>query len=64
MKFSQLFEDEITLDAMGPEQLKAINRLLELPTMGPTSFLRFRLDMALKKLEADDKVRFNFSLLN
>ena len=56
MKFSKLFEDEITLDTMGPAQLRAINKLLELPTIGPTSYVRFRLDMALKQLEADDKV--------
>ena len=34
LRFSKLFEDQITLDNMSRAQLKAINRLLMLPTIG------------------------------
>ena len=43
IKFSRLFEDEITLGNMTYDQLKAINRMLALPTIGSKTYLRFQL---------------------
>jgi len=58
LKFSKLFEDQITLDNMSRAQLKAINRLLMLPTIGTNNYLRFQLRMKLRQLRADDLVWF------
>lgn len=54
LKFSKLFEDELTLDNMTRGQLVALCRLLELTPMGTNAFLRFQLEMQLRKLKADD----------
>ena len=54
IKFSRLFEDEITLGNMTYDQLKAINRMLTLPTIGSKTYLRFQLNMKLRQLRADD----------
>lgn len=54
IKFSKLFEDEITLGNMTQGQLKAINRMLMLPTIGSKTYLRFQLYMKLRQLRADD----------
>lgn len=54
LRFSKLFEDQITLDNMSRAQLKAINRLLMLPTIGTNNYFRFRLRMKLRELRADD----------
>ena len=39
------------------DQLKAINRMLSLPTIGSKTYLRFQLNMKLRQLRADDVVR-------
>lgn len=46
----------MTLDNLSREQLKALSKLLLLPTYGSSAFLRFQLRMKLRQLEADDKV--------
>ncbi|KAK7873837.1 hypothetical protein R5R35_005703 [Gryllus longicercus] len=56
LKFSKLFEDEITLDSLQRPQLVALCRLLELHTLGTNNFLRFQLRMKLRSLAADDKM--------
>lgn len=56
MKYSKLFEDEITLDNLNHRQLRALCNLVESPTMGTSNFLRFQLRMKLRQLEADDRV--------
>ncbi|KAK2583879.1 hypothetical protein KPH14_001153 [Odynerus spinipes] len=56
MKFSKLFEDEITLDSLSRPQLIALCRVLDMQTLGTTNFLRFLLRMRLRSLAADDKL--------
>jgi len=56
MKFSKLFEDEITLDSLSRPQLTALCRVLEIQPIGTNNFLRFHLRMRLRTLAADDKV--------
>ncbi|EFN76874.1 LETM1 and EF-hand domain-containing protein anon-60Da, mitochondrial [Harpegnathos saltator] len=56
MKFSKLFEDEITLDSLSRPQLIALCRVLDVQTLGTTNFLRFLLRMRLRSLAADDKL--------
>jgi LETM1 and EF-hand domain-containing protein 1 len=56
MKFSKLFEDEITLDSLSRQQLLALCRVLEATTIGTNAFLRFQLRMKLRSLAADDRV--------
>lgn len=56
LKFSQLFEDEITLDNMTRGQLVALCRLLEFTPIGTNAFLRFQLEMQLRKLRTDDMI--------
>lgn len=56
LRFSKLFEDEITLDSLSRPQLSALCRVLEITTLGPNSLLRFQLRMRLRSLAADDKV--------
>lgn len=56
IKYAKRFEDEITLDSLSREQLIALCRVLELNTVGTTSFLRFQLRMKLRSLTTDDRV--------
>ncbi|KAK2711971.1 hypothetical protein QYM36_010859 [Artemia franciscana] len=56
MRFSKLFEDEITLESLTRPQLLALCRLLEIQPMGTNNFLRFQLQLKLRSLAADDKV--------
>ena len=56
LKFSKLFEDEITLDNMTRGQLVAICRLLDLTPIGTNAFLRFQIEMQMRKLKADDVI--------
>lgn len=58
LKFSKLFEDEITLDSLTRSQLMALCRVLELQPFGTTNLLRFQLRMKLRSLAADDVVSF------
>ena len=54
LKFSKLFEDEITLDNMTRSQLRAVCALLDLTPIGTSAFLRLQIEMQLRKLQADD----------
>lgn len=54
MKFSKLFEDEITLDNLPRPQLMALCRVLDMNPIGTTNFLRFQLRLKLRSLVADD----------
>jgi len=56
LKFSKVFEDSITLDNMTRGQLVAICRLLDLTPIGTNAFLRFQIEMQLRKLRADDVI--------
>lgn len=56
IKFSKLFEDEITLDSLTRQQLTALCRVLELNTIGTSAVLRFQLEMKLRSLTTDDRV--------
>lgn len=56
VKFSKLFEDEITLDSLNRPQLLALCRVLEANTLGTSNFLRFQLRMKLRNLAADDRI--------
>ncbi|XP_012261289.2 mitochondrial proton/calcium exchanger protein [Athalia rosae] len=56
MKFSKLFEDEITLDSLSRPQLIALCRVVDVQTLGTTNFLRFQLRMKLRSLAADDRL--------
>lgn len=56
LKFSKLFEDEITLDSLSRQQLTAICKVVEVSTLGPSNFLRFQLRMKLRSLAADDRM--------
>ncbi|ODM90404.1 LETM1 and EF-hand domain-containing protein 1, mitochondrial [Orchesella cincta] len=55
LKYMKLFEDEITLDSMQRPQLLALSRVLEIPAIGTSNMLRFRLRMRLRNLAIDDK---------
>lgn len=56
MKFSKLFQDEITLDSLSRGQLVALCRVVEVQTLGTNNLLRFQLRMKLRSLKADDKL--------
>lgn len=55
LKYSKLFEDEITLDSLSRPQLQALCRVLEMPPIGTSNLLRFQLRMKLRSLAADDR---------
>ena len=55
-KFINLFEDELTLDNLSLSHLRALCRLLAISKLGTPEILRFRLNMKLRELKADDKV--------
>lgn len=56
LRFSKLFEDEITLDSLSRSQLIALCRVLEIAPIGTNSLLRFQLRFRLRSLAADHKV--------
>lgn len=56
MRFSKLFQDEITLDSLSRGQLVALCRVLEVQTLGTNNLLKFQLRMKLRNLAADDKL--------
>ncbi|XP_026885246.2 mitochondrial proton/calcium exchanger protein isoform X3 [Electrophorus electricus] len=56
IRFSKLFEDELTLDNLTRPQLVALCRLLELRSIGTNNFLRFQLLLKLRAIRADDKM--------
>ncbi|KAG8441166.1 hypothetical protein GDO86_006780 [Hymenochirus boettgeri] len=56
VRFSKLFEDELTLEHLERSQLVALCRLLELPPIGTNNLLRFQLQMQLRSIRADDEM--------
>uniref|UniRef100_A0A8C4TCH9 Mitochondrial proton/calcium exchanger protein n=1 Tax=Erpetoichthys calabaricus TaxID=27687 RepID=A0A8C4TCH9_ERPCA len=56
IRFSKLFEDELTLDNLSRPQLVALCKLLELQSIGTNNFLRFQIIMKLRAIRADDKL--------
>ncbi|XP_075063138.1 LETM1 domain-containing protein LETM2, mitochondrial [Mixophyes fleayi] len=56
VRFSKLFEDELTLEHLERSQLGALCRLLELPPIGTNNLLRFQLLMKLRSIRADDEM--------
>lgn len=57
LRYSKLFEDEITLENMSRAQLQALNHVLNIPnSYAPDNMLRFQLRMKLRQLLADDKM--------
>ncbi|XP_032869738.1 LETM1 domain-containing protein LETM2, mitochondrial [Amblyraja radiata] len=56
VRFSKLFEDELTLEHLNRPQLVALCRLLELQPIGTNNLLRFQLQMELRFIKADDEM--------
>lgn len=57
LKYSQLFEDEITLDNLNYRQLRALCKLLEIYVVDLSeTVLRFQIDLKLRELETDDRM--------
>ncbi|XP_034143505.1 LETM1 domain-containing protein LETM2, mitochondrial-like isoform X2 [Esox lucius] len=56
VKFSKLFEDELTLEHLERPQLVALCKLLELQPIGTNNLLRFQLMMQLRTIKADDQM--------
>ncbi|XP_060085567.1 mitochondrial proton/calcium exchanger protein-like [Ylistrum balloti] len=57
LRYSKLFEDEITLENLTRPQLQALNHVLNIPnSYAPDNMLRFQLRMKLRQLFADDKM--------
>uniref|UniRef100_A0A7E4UYF8 Letm1 RBD domain-containing protein n=1 Tax=Panagrellus redivivus TaxID=6233 RepID=A0A7E4UYF8_PANRE len=59
LKFTKLFEDELTLDNLALTQLRALCRLLGVQTIGTPEILRFQLLMKLRELKNDDRMIAN-----
>ncbi|MEQ2202265.1 LETM1 domain-containing protein letm2, mitochondrial, partial [Xenoophorus captivus] len=57
VRFSKLFEDELTLEHLERPQLVALCKLLELQPIGTNNLLRFQLMMKLRAIKSDDEVR-------
>ncbi|XP_048114933.1 LETM1 domain-containing protein LETM2, mitochondrial isoform X1 [Alosa alosa] len=56
VKFSKLFEDELTLEHLERPQLVALCKLLELQPIGTNNLLRFQLLMQLRNIKSDDEM--------
>ena len=56
LKFCKLFSDDITLDNVGRLQLVNLCRLLDIPVVGPDSFLKYRLIERMRNIRADDRM--------
>ncbi|CAJ0591881.1 unnamed protein product [Cylicocyclus nassatus] len=55
LKFTKLFEDELTLDNLSMSQLRSLCRVMSIQPFGSPEILRFQLHMKLRELKADDK---------
>ncbi|CAH1714907.1 unnamed protein product [Aphis gossypii] len=55
LKFTKLFEDEITLDSLPRPQLVALCRVLEIQPIRTSSVLKYILTRKLRSLTVDDK---------
>ncbi|XP_060894605.1 LETM1 domain-containing protein LETM2, mitochondrial [Labrus mixtus] len=56
VRFSKLFEDELTLEHLERPQLVALCKLLELQPIGTNNLLRFQLMMQLRTFKSDDEM--------
>ncbi|XP_066570500.1 LETM1 domain-containing protein LETM2, mitochondrial [Amia ocellicauda] len=56
VRFSKLFEDELTLEHLERPQLVALCKLLELQPIGTNNLLRFQLMLNLRNIKADDEM--------
>ncbi|XP_063276137.1 LETM1 domain-containing protein LETM2, mitochondrial isoform X2 [Prinia subflava] len=56
LRFSKLFEDELTLEHLERPQLVALCKLLELQPIGTNNLLRFQLLLRLRSIKADDEM--------
>ncbi|KAK2544396.1 LETM1 domain-containing protein LETM2, mitochondrial isoform X1 [Columba livia] len=56
VRFSKLFEDELTLEHLERPQLVALCKLLELQPIGTNNLLRFQLRLRLRTIRADDEM--------
>ncbi|KAM4745718.1 LETM1 domain-containing protein LETM2, mitochondrial isoform 1-T2 [Anableps anableps] len=56
VRFSKLFEDELTLEHLERPQLVALCKLLELQPIGTNNLLRFQLMMKLRAIRSDDEM--------
>ncbi|XP_066905889.1 mitochondrial proton/calcium exchanger protein isoform X2 [Halyomorpha halys] len=56
LKYSRLFEDEITLDKLPRAQIIALCRYLNITAIGTTRFLRFQLKSKIRSIQIDDKI--------
>ncbi|XP_009076780.1 PREDICTED: LETM1 domain-containing protein LETM2, mitochondrial-like, partial [Acanthisitta chloris] len=56
VRFSKLFEDELTLEHLERQQLVALCKLLELQPIGTNNLLRFQLLLRLRTIKADDEM--------
>ncbi|KGL83741.1 hypothetical protein N309_10375, partial [Tinamus guttatus] len=56
VRFSKLFEDELTLEHLERPQLVALCKLLELPPIGTNNLLRFQLLLRLRTIRTDDEM--------
>ncbi|KFP85132.1 hypothetical protein N311_06950, partial [Apaloderma vittatum] len=56
VRFSKLFEDELTLEHLERLQLVALCKLLELQPIGTNNLLRFQLLLRLRTIKADDEM--------
>ncbi|MEE6479194.1 hypothetical protein FKM82_012175 [Ascaphus truei] len=64
VRFSKLFEDELTLEHLERSQLVALCRLLELQPIGTNNLLRFQMLMQLRSIRADDEMISNEGVEN
>ncbi|KAK2837837.1 hypothetical protein Q5P01_015049 [Channa striata] len=56
VRFSKLFEDELTLEHLERPQLVALCKLLELQPIGTNNLLRFQLMLKLRTIKSDDEM--------
>ncbi|CAF0840856.1 unnamed protein product [Brachionus calyciflorus] len=59
LKYSSLFENELTLDNLSRQQLIALCQILDVSTLAnipPNHILRFQLRLKIRNLEADDRM--------
>ncbi|KFV84992.1 hypothetical protein N308_06858, partial [Struthio camelus australis] len=56
VRFSKLFEDELTLEHLERPQLVALCKLLELQPIGTNNLLRFQLLLRLRTIKTDDEM--------
>ena len=54
LKFSKAFRDSLMMDNLERQQLMALCKILNIPTIGNTNIMRFQIKLRMRRIKAED----------